>query len=97
MTGGEIHQWVDRTKEKAIEDQLAADWSTSNTDGDDAVSWQEYKVGVVQSEHNLSILHALGCMGQKVLGLSDCRYELARISNSSKALCVYTYVAINPT
>lgn len=53
MTREEIHQWIERIREKAIEDQLKADWSAFNTNGDDVVIWEEYKVGVVQSEHDI--------------------------------------------
>ena len=49
----EIQQWVERTQEKAINDQLGADWEAFNTDGDFEVTWAEYRAGILQREHNI--------------------------------------------
>ena len=53
MEPEEIQQWVERTQEKAINDQLGAEWEAFNTDGDFEVTWAEYRTGTLQSEHNI--------------------------------------------
>lgn len=52
VTRIEIQQWVERTEAKAHEDQLNAEWEAFNTDEDYEVTWEEYRTGALQSEHN---------------------------------------------
>ena len=52
VTRIEIQQWVERTEAKAHEDQLNAEWEAFNTNEDYEVTWEEYRTGALQSEHN---------------------------------------------
>lgn len=79
MTREEVQMWVERTERKAVVDRLDAEWQAFNTDGDYEVTWEEYKTGALQSEHNKSCLHL------------KCACMSASQSIECIIVCVYTY------